>query len=434
MTMYRLFRGSLPLVLTALLVSAVPAGIASAADDLNARIDIAQDYMSAKEWSYANYEWRNILASDPKNLKAHLGLAESLRQSDMMEDAIKHLESVRALVKNPVIDNRLASYYQMTGDIQQTQQLLREVLNQHPYNLEAYKMMHTILPRLPREQREPIAKSLAARADEATKKARELMNAGKYADALPYYEMTLAHSQRARWVNDYGLALLLAGKPKESMEQFGKLNSKLDHWQFHANGALALLAYGRSGTAKKHLEIAIATAEDDKTKAKLYNILGYLYETDRNLNKAMYAYDRAIELDPTLMKAKTNLGFVYQRQRDFEAALKLYKKILAENPKNVGIMNQLAFTYELMKKPKPALSTYKRALEIDPSHMDTYDNLAMLYKKMGRKEEMAEILKKKNSFEFAKMENARKPGKPIPAEKAMVFKYVDFFFADDIQE
>ncbi len=61
-------------------------------------------------------------------------------------------------------------------------------------------------------------------------------------------------------------------------------------------------------------------------KAKIYYRLGNIYIDGDDLNRAEYAYKRALEMDPHYVNAMHNLAIVYKRQKKTSLFVKTYKK------------------------------------------------------------------------------------------------------------
>jgi tetratricopeptide (TPR) repeat protein len=61
-------------------------------------------------------------------------------------------------------------------------------------------------------------------------------------------------------------------------------------------------------------------------KAKIYYRLGNIYIDGDDLNRAEYAYKRALEMDPHYVNAMHNLAIVYKRQKKISLYVKTYKK------------------------------------------------------------------------------------------------------------
>lgn len=75
-------------------------------------------------------------------------------------------------------------------------------------------------------------------------------------------------------------------------------------------------------------------------KAMIYYRLGNLYIDGGDLNRAEYAYKRALEVEPHYVNAMHNLAIVYKRQKKVSLYVKSYKKsqrMALRYPRNVNL-------------------------------------------------------------------------------------------------
>jgi tetratricopeptide (TPR) repeat protein len=108
--------------------------------------------------------------------------------------------------------------------------------------------------------------------------------------------------------------------------------------------------------AVKHYEQATTLRPDAQ---KWYN-LGLLYERQGNI-KAVRAYDKAIQLDPSFARA-------YYRRGDFRLSFKVGRASV------------------LMYQPKVAVEDLKKAIELDPELAEAHFSLGMAYHQMDMQE------------------------------------------------
>ncbi len=85
-----------------------------------------------------------------------------------------------------------------------------------------------------------------------------------------------------------------------------------------------------------------------------------------SLDKAVEAFDRAINLNPDLADAYNAKGVIFTRRREYDEALKLYQKALTLNPSDAGIRLNIVLTYHLQGRRDEALKEYRRVLETSP--------------------------------------------------------------------
>jgi len=75
-------------------------------------------------------------------------------------------------------------------------------------------------------------------------------------------------------------------------------------------------------------------------KAMIYYRLGNLYIDGGDLNRAEYAYKRALEVEPHYANAMHNLAIVYKRQKKISLYVKTYKKsqrMELRHPRNINL-------------------------------------------------------------------------------------------------
>jgi tetratricopeptide (TPR) repeat protein len=165
--------------------------------------------------------------------------------------------------------------------------------------------------------------------------------------------------------------------------------------------------------------------EGGKDRSLTSDILNYFnsgvhFYKQREFSKAIQAYQKVIELDPTYIEAYNNLGIVYQLLGDEDKAVGFYQKSTEINPRyekgynNLGILLLLKGRYEeaqevfqkalainsnnieshmnlgiLLKKKgelEKAIGSYQNALAINPLHGETHYNIALLYEQLGNLE------------------------------------------------
>ncbi len=416
----------LTLVMAGILLIASPA----LAQTMTNHLEAAQNYMRSKQWDYASYEWRAVLEQYPKNVEAHVGLADSLTRSGYPLDAIMHLKSVRGTIKDPAIDIALAQSLSQVGRHKLAGDILTQILRKDPVNLKAFMALNELLPKLGPAQKASSEKFLQKIADFSRKKAISYAQDGRYNAAAKLYEIPAYFFNQETDTNDYGLVLLLAGKNNDAAEKFADLQRKKQEssWVTYANAALASVSVGKASQAIAEMEKAIAACPSSVEKAKLYNNLGFIYETVRRPTKAQYAYERAVELNPGYRKAQLNLAYAYLKNEELEKAINLYRMILTHEPQNAQVWNLLGFAYEMDMRNSKAEEAYRKAILYDPKMTKPYTNLAALYKKMDKLEKANEVYKSLANVEFASMEQEAKATQA--RKKPRLLDYVEIFFSN----
>ncbi len=98
----------------------------------------------------------------------------------------------------------------------------------------------------------------------------------------------------------------------------------------------------------------------------LYN-LGELYRTLLNDNeKALAAFVKALEYNPSHSEANYKAGLVCVENEMFKEAIRYFEASLENDRKNIRRLLQLAAAYERISDRDTALSVYKEITDIDP--------------------------------------------------------------------
>jgi spermidine synthase len=103
--------------------------------------------------------------------------------------------------------------------------------------------------------------------------------------------------------------------------------------------------------------------------AAVWNNLGICYKKLEQFQKAVRAFEKAVEQDAGLMLACFNLGEVYAKLGDFAAASRNYEKalMLSSPAMKTYIYDKLAHAYLLQKQYSLALRAIEKALEFAPN-------------------------------------------------------------------
>ncbi|MBI4731336.1 MAG: tetratricopeptide repeat protein [Chloroflexi bacterium] len=99
------------------------------------------------------------------------------------------------------------------------------------------------------------------------------------------------------------------------------------------------------------------------------NELGNSYTRNKQIDEAIEAYKRAIEINPRYGQPYTNLGFVYYHLGNYQVAILLYKKSieLLDTAEDKAISwNRLGDAYRRLRDYGNALAAYQQASEMAP--------------------------------------------------------------------
>lgn len=109
-----------------------------------------------------------------------------------------------------------------------------------------------------------------------------------------------------------------------------------------------------------------------------------LSEEDRDVKKALEAYERCRHLDVRHVAARINLGRLLHEAGRLEEAQRVYREALRECEPDPTLYFNLGVLLEDSARGHEAIEAYLQALTTDPDFADAHYNLARLYETLGK--------------------------------------------------
>jgi len=109
-----------------------------------------------------------------------------------------------------------------------------------------------------------------------------------------------------------------------------------------------------------------------------------LSEEDRDVKKALEAYERCRKLDVRHVAARINLGRLLHEAGRLEDAQRVYREALRECEPDPTLYFNLGVLLEDSSRDDEAIEAYLQALTEDPDFADAHYNLARLYETLGK--------------------------------------------------
>jgi len=109
-----------------------------------------------------------------------------------------------------------------------------------------------------------------------------------------------------------------------------------------------------------------------------------LSEEDRDVKKALEAYERCRKLDVRHVAARINLGRLLHEAGRLEDAQRVYREALRECEPDPTLYFNLGGRLENNTRNDEAIEAYLQALTEDPDFADAHYNLARLYETLGK--------------------------------------------------
>ena len=122
------------------------------------------------------------------------------------------------------------------------------------------------------------------------------------------------------------------------------------------------------GAIEKWRAIAnVAGEENRQLQAQAWFSVGYLYHERDDLETAIDAYTKAIELNPALAGAYNNRGNAKSNLSQYQAALADYDRAIELNPAWAGAYTNRGLVKRDLGQYQAALADHDRAIELNPA-------------------------------------------------------------------
>ncbi len=121
-----------------------------------------------------------------------------------------------------------------------------------------------------------------------------------------------------------------------------------------------------------------------QTLGCFFNNLGNSYNEVGNIDSALLALERAVEINPTLSESRANLGNIYLAKGQVTDAINQYREALRINPLDAKTHNNMGNAYVQRDWLNYAINEYHQSIRLDPKFTDAHKNLAIVYCKQER--------------------------------------------------
>jgi len=121
-----------------------------------------------------------------------------------------------------------------------------------------------------------------------------------------------------------------------------------------------------------------------QTLGCFFNNLGNTYSDIDNIDSALLALERAVEINPSLAESHTNLGNIYLNKDRVDDAIYEYRAALQIRANDAKTHNNLGNAYTKRGWLNDAIGQYRQSIELDPNFTEAYKNLANAYCKQGK--------------------------------------------------
>jgi tetratricopeptide (TPR) repeat protein len=112
--------------------------------------------------------------------------------------------------------------------------------------------------------------------------------------------------------------------------------------------------------------------------------IGRAFDRQGKLDKAMFHYSKAVQINPRDERVRNNLGTVLIRLDKADEAMHHFNEALKIKPDHATAQNNLGVVQAIKENPGGAMYHFRAALRIDPNYDGAHANLADLLAEQGR--------------------------------------------------
>lgn len=250
----------------------------------------------------------------------------------------------------------IALQFHRAGQLQQAEQIYRQVIEVQPDHAPAYNQLGDVL-----------------------------IDQGKLDAAVACYGRALElKPDFAGAHNNLGNALKQQGKLDEAVACYRRaLQLQPVSAVAHNNLGAALRNQGKLEDAIDCYRRAIAL---QPAFAEAHSNLGEVIHEQGALQQAADCYRRALELKPQWVAAAHGLGDVLKAQGRLDEAVACYRRALELQPASAVTLNGLGNALRELERTQEAIACYRRALEMQPTFAEAHHNWGLALKEAGELE------------------------------------------------
>jgi tetratricopeptide (TPR) repeat protein len=126
--------------------------------------------------------------------------------------------------------------------------------------------------------------------------------------------------------------------------------------------------------------------------------LGTLHRKLKQYDKALAAFDKALEIDPYAYQTRVFKALTLLDAGRPQEAAKLYSELLAEDPFKVYLQTQLAFAYMKAGELDKASQVLANCLAMSPGSAEAQSFVALLLFKQGKKDQALKLVGQLQEF------------------------------------
>ncbi len=147
---------------------------------------------------------------------------------------------------------------------------------------------------------------------------------------------------------------------------------------------------GNIDAAIRLYQLAIAIESEQKNNSstfdilwRRYNNLGILWRKKGDFDRAIAAYQKALELNVSPW-IYFSLGNVFFEKEDFQASVAAFQKVIEFDSERIEAYQNCGHCFYLLHQYDSAIECYLQVLSVRPNYLKTYEVLASIFKDLGQ--------------------------------------------------
>jgi len=266
----------------------------------------------------------------------------------------------------------LAELYFKTGHIRDAVQESQDIIKRDPNNLDARKLLGRIYLRSLGDT------TAGTQSSDVLKLAIE-----------QFSQITRLEPAN---IDDHLLLgrLYIINKDLAKAEQEFKAARQIDPTSEEALINLAYL-YNEEGDNKRAVE-TLQSLPDDQRSSKLYAVLGYTYEQQKDYKSAITAYRKAVDLEKENLDAQRGLAQSLLGDNQIDAALEQYKQVADADPQDAQAYLRMSEIYRREGNFAQATESLKKADSLVQDSLEVPYNEALIDEAQGKFDDAISIM------------------------------------------
>ena len=162
-----------------------------------------------------------------------------------------------------------------------------------------------------------------------------------------------------------------------------------------------LLAYYYNGQYQEAIESGkrVIELKADMSGGNTWNLLALSYNELSQMEPAIQAIKKAIEINPTEPVYFANLSSFYNQNGQYDDAITAAKRVIELKPDYAIAYNNIGVACGKKKQYREAFKSLKRAVEIDPKFVTAYANMGNFYTEIFEYEKAAQVYSQATELE-----------------------------------